>query len=227
MVSIKIKEIPKIDRPRERLISKGSSSLSDEELLAIILKTGTNNVSAKELAGQIINYAGGLSNLNNLSLPELLKIKGIGEAKACDLLAVLELARRINQKRREILKVKLIHPQIVVDYYKHLTDLDQEHFYCLYLNSQKKVIGEKLLFIGTVNYSMVHPRDVFKEAYLLNAVGIICIHNHPGGDVAPSKDDEVITQNLKKVGELLGIEIVDHIIIGGDNYYSFKENDKI
>ncbi len=227
MVSIKIKEIPKIDRPRERLISKGSSSLSDEELLAIILKTGTNNISAKELASQIIKYSGSLKNLNRVTLPELLKIKGIGEAKACDLLAAIELGRRINQKRREILKVKLTHPEVVADYYQHLAHLPQEHFYCLYLNSHKKVIGEKLLFIGTVNYSMVHPRDVFKEAYLLNAVGVICIHNHPGDSISPSKDDEIVTKNLQQAGTLLGIEIVDHIIIGDNKYYSFKENDKI
>ena len=105
--------------------------------------------------------------------------------------------------------------------------LSQEHFYCLYLNSGKKVIKEKLLFIGTVNYSMIHPRDIFKEAYLLNAVSIICIHNHPSGDVTPSVNDINMTVNLKNVGELLGIEIVDHIIIGKNKYYSFLENDKI
>ena len=227
MVSIKIKEIPKIDRPRERLINKGSSSLSDEEVLAIILKTGTNNISAKELAAQIINYCGGFEKLKNITLHELLNIKGIGEAKACLILAAIEFSKRINQKQREIIGLRLLSPDIVFNYYAHLSMLSQEHFYCLYLNSGKKVIKEKLLFIGTVNYSMVHPRDVFKEAYLLNAVGIICIHNHPSGDITPSKSDINLTLNLKKVGELLGIEIIDHIIIGKDNYYSFLENDQI
>lgn len=227
MVSITIKEIPKIDRPRERLMSKGSESLSDAEVLAIILKTGTNNVSVTELANQIINYCGSLENLNDITLHELLKIKGIGEAKACLVLAAIEFSKRISQKQREIIGVKLISPEIVFNYYQSLALLSQEHFYCLYLNSGKKVIKEKLLFIGTVNYSMIHPRDIFKEAYLLNAVSIICIHNHPSGDVTPSVNDINMTVNLKKVGELLGIEIVDHIIIGKNKYYSFLENGKI
>ncbi len=227
MVSIKIKEIPKMDRPRERLINKGSNSLSDEEVLAIILKAGTNNVSAKELAAQIINYCGGLEKLANITFHELLNIKGIGEAKACLVLAAIEFSKRINQKQREIVGVKLTNPEIVFNYFQNLNTLSQEHFYCLYLNSAKKVLKEKLLFVGTVNYSMIHPRDIFKEAFLLNAVSIICIHNHPSGDVTPSKNDINMTENLKQVGELFGIEIVDHIIIGKNKYYSFLENDKI
>lgn len=227
MVSIKIKEIPKIDRPRERLINKGSNSLSDAELLAIILKTGTNNISAKDLAGQIINYCGSLQNLNNISLHELLNIKGIGEAKACLILALTELSKRMNKPQREITGVRLTSPDIIFNYYKNLGFLKQEHFYCLYLNNGKKVIEEKLLFIGTINYSMVHPRDIFKEAYLNGAVSIICIHNHPSGDVTPSKEDINMTLSLKKIGEFLGIEVLDHIIIGKNNYYSFLENDKI
>ncbi len=227
MVSIMIKEIPKIDRPRERLINKGSNSLSDEEILAIILKTGTNNVSAKELASQIIKYCDGLENLNNITFQELLNIKGIGEAKACLLLAVVEFSKRIKQKQREIIGVKLTSPEIVFNYYQNLGLLSQERFYCLYLDSGKKVIQEKLLFMGTVNYSMVHPRDIFKEAYLLNAVAIICLHNHPSGDVTPSSNDITLTENLKKIGDLFGIEIVDHIIVSENNYYSFLENNKI
>lgn len=227
MVNIKIKEIPKIDRPRERLINKGSESLSDEEVLAIILKTGTNNVSAKDLASQILNYCGGLENLNNITFHELTNLKGIGEAKACLILSALEFSKRINQKQREIVGIKLTNPEIVFNYYQKLGLLSQERFYCLYLNSSKKVIKEKLLFMGTVNYSMIHPRDIFKEAYLLNAVSIICIHNHPSGDVTPSEKDINMTVNLKKIGDLFGIEIVDHIIISKNNYYSFLENDKI
>ncbi len=227
MVSIKIKEIPKIDRPRERLISKGSQSLSDEELIAIILSGGTVNMSAKELAGELIKYCGSLDKLNKITYLELLKIKGIGPAKACNILALCELSKRINKTTREILKVKLSNPNIVFEYYKDLKDLPQEHFYCLYLDNKNKVIKEKLLFVGTVNYSMVHPRDVFKEAYLSNAISIICIHNHPSGDVTPSREDEIITSNLKSVGYLLDIKIIDHIIIGNSSYYSFLENGKI
>lgn len=227
MVSIKIKEIPKIDRPRERLISKGSKSLSDEELLAIILAGGIINKSAKELASEVIKYCGSINNLSKVSYLELLKIKGIGPAKACNILSTCELGNRINKKQREIVKVKLNRPDIVFEYYKDLKNLSQEHFYCLYLDSKNKVLKEKLLFVGTVNHSMVHPREVFKEAYLSNAVSIICIHNHPSGDVFPSKEDEMITNNLKEIGKFLDVKIIDHIIIGNDAYYSFLENDKI
>lgn len=226
-MSIKIKEIPKIDRPRERLIAKGSHCLSDEELLAIILAGGTANVSAKELAGEVIKYCGGLDKFGNVSYPELLTIKGIGPAKACNILSLIELSKRLNQKQREITDVKLTSPDIVFNYYKYLKELSQEYFYCLYLDSGKRVLKEKLLSVGTANYSMVHPRDVFKEAYLTNAVSIICLHNHPSGDITPSKDDINMTYNLKQIGKLLGIEIIDHIIIGWDSYYSFLENDKI
>lgn len=227
MVSIKIKEIPKIDRPRERLISKGANSLSDEELLAIILNGGTINISAKELAGEVIKYSGSLGKLVNITFQELLKIKGIGPAKACNILSLIELSKRLNQKQREIINIKLNSPTIVFDYYRYLSNLQQEHFFCLYLDSGKKVLREKLLFVGTVNYSLVHPRDIFKEACLVNAVSIICVHNHPSGDLTPSKDDIKITTNLKQVGELLGIEIIDHIIISYTGYYSFLENSKI
>ncbi len=227
MVNIKIKEIPKLDRPRERLIRKGSNSLSDAEVLAILLKTGTNNVSAMDLAKEIIKCAGGLENLNNITYHELLKIKGIGEAKACLVLALIEFSKRINQKQREIIGERFINPEIVFLYYQNLKNLAQEHFYCLYLDNKKKIIKEKLLFVGTLNYSMVHPRDIFKEAFLLDAVSIICVHNHPSGDTTPSQRDIELTNNLIKISELFGIEFTDHIIIGYNSYYSFLENNKI
>ena len=113
------------------------------------------------------------------------------------------------------------------EYYKIKINSTQEQFYCIYLDASKKVLEEKLLFIGTANYSLVHPRDVFKEAYLLNATGIICVHNHPSGEVRPSREDINLTNRLKDVGMLLGIKLIDHIIIGEDKYYSFLENGKI
>ena len=224
MVNIKIKEIPKLDRPRERLIRKGSNSLSDAEVLAILLKTGTNNISAMDLAKEIIKRAGGLENLNNITYHELLKIKGIGEAKACLVLALIEFSKRINQKQREIIGERFINPEIVFLYYQNLKNLAQEHFYCLYLDNKKKIIKEKLLFVGTLNYSMVHPRDIFKEAFLLDAVSIICVHNHPSGDPTPSQSDYRATDRIYECTQMLGIELLDHIIIGDGIYESVIKN---
>ena len=224
-MKIKIKDIEEEDRPRERLINKGVEVLSNEELLAIIIKTGTKENSAKELSSIIINKLEGIKNLNNINFQQLEKIKGIGKAKACEIIASIELGKRINRTINTLNNVKLNKTSLVFEYYKELfNNKQQEHFYCVYLDNSKKIIKDKLLFIGTINYSTVHPREIFKEAYLLSASSIICIHNHPTGNVLPSKQDLELTKNLIEVGKLLGIQILDHIIIGKNNYYSFLEN---
>ena len=227
MVNIKIKEISENQRPRERLINKGAVSLSDDELLSIILQSGTKNVSAKMLSGYLLKEVGNLKKLKNISYHELINIKGIGKAKACSILASLELSRRINMVQDKIIDRRMTSAINVYEYYKNIVTPFQEHFYCLYLDSSKKVLEEKLLFIGTVNQSMVHPRDVFKEAYLINATAFICVHNHPTGDVSPSKADIEVTIRLANIGMLMGIKLVDHVIIGEDKYYSFLENGKL
>ena len=226
-MNIKIKDLPVNERPRERLINKGVSSLSDEELLAIVLKTGTKDVSAKDLASQILKEVGSLQNLKNITFHELIRIKGIGAAKACLILAIQELNRRMNAKYDKIVDIRITSPDMVYDYYKNIINEQQEYFYCLYLDSNKKVLREKLLFIGTVNQSMVHPRDVFKEAYLVNATALICVHNHPAGNVKPSREDILVTDRLDKIGKIMGIKLVDHVIVSKDEYYSFLENGKI
>jgi len=222
-----IKDLPLNERPRERLINKGVYSLSDSELLAIVLKTGTKDLSVKDLANLILKKYKSISNLKNITYRELINIKGIGEAKACQIISVIEIAKRINIKQDKIIDVKITSPMIVFEYYKNIINSNQECFYCLYLDSGKKVLKEKLLFVGTVNQSMVHPRDVFKEAYIQNATSFICVHNHPNGDVTPSKMDIDTTKRLKEVGMLMGIKLVDHVIISEDKYYSFLENGKI
>lgn len=226
-MNTKIKELPINDRPRERLINKGVQSLSDEELLSIVLKTGTKDVSAKVLAMELLKKIGSIQNLKNVGFHALTQIKGIGTAKACLILAIQELNRRMNIKQDKIVDVKVTTPEIVYDYYKNIVNEYQEYFYCLYLDSNKKVLSEKLLFMGTVNQSMVHPRDVFKEAYLVNATAIICVHNHPTGDVRPSKEDILVTERLNDIGYLMGIKLVDHVIVSKNRYYSFLENGKI
>lgn len=227
MENIKIKELPINDRPRERLINNGVQSLSNEELLAIVLKTGTKDMSAKVLSSMILKYVGDIQNLKNITYHELINIKGVGTAKACMILSFIELSKRINSKMETIKGIKLNCPKLVFDYYQYKINANQEHVYCIYLDASKRVIKDKLLFVGTVNHSLIHPRDIFKEAYLLNASSIICVHNHPSGDVHPSSEDINVTNRLRQIGILMGIKLVDHIIISETKYYSFLENGKI
>lgn len=225
---VKIKEIPLSDRPVERLLSKGSDSLSNEELLAILLRTGTKELSSKELACEILKKINHIKELQHINIEQLLKIKGIGNSKAAILMSAIELSKRMNREIDDIKTKKANHPELLFQYYKNLlSDKTQEYFYAVYLDTNKNIISDKLLFIGTINYSLVHPRDIFKEAYILNASSIILIHNHPTGNVLPSSNDIETTHNLIEVGKLLGIQIVDHIIIGKHKYYSFFENKDI
>ena len=212
-----IKDIPKNDRPIERLINNGEENLTNEELIAILLKTGNKGSSSKNLATILLNEVGGVKNLKN--------IKGIGVVKAATIISCIELSKRMNKKIETLNNLKLTSPDIVFEYFKDkLSDKKQEYFYTLYLDNNKKIISEKLHYIGTINHSLIHPREIYKEAYLCSASSIILIHNHPSGNITPSKEDISITNNLKEIGKLFGIEIVDHIIIGNYNYFSFIEN---
>lgn len=227
-MGVKIKDIPLQDRPCERLIEKGVESLSNEELLAIIFKTGTKGNSAKDLGSELLSKIETLKKLNDINLEFLKNFKGIGVSKACNLLAAIELGKRINTEIDTLKNIKLTSADLVYKYYKDkIGNKKQEYFYAVYLDNGKKIIGDKLLFIGTVNYSLVHPREIFKEAYLLGASAIICVHNHPGGNPLPSKQDYEITNNLIEASKILGIKFLDHIIICKNNYYSFLENNDI
>lgn len=224
-MNVKIKEIPLNERPRERLINQGVEKLNNEELLSILLKTGTKDKSVKVLSDDILKKINNIKDLKNISIETLTSIKGIGEAKACFLLAAIELGKRINNTIDNIKHIKITDAITIFEYYKNiLSDEKQEYFYCIYLDTKNKIIKDKMLFKGTINESLVHPREVFKEAYLLSSSAIICVHNHPTGDITPSKNDILTTKQLKNVGELLGIRVLDHIIIGNNSYYSFLEN---
>ena len=223
-----IKDLPINERPRERLLNLGVDKLSNEELLAIILKTGTKDISVKNLANNILKELDNIKDLKNMNIETLTKIKGIKQAKACEILASIELGKRINQKFENINQIKVMSAESIYYYYKDkLSDKKQECFYCVYLDTKNNIIKDKLLFMGTINESLVHPREVFKEAYLLSASSIICIHNHPSGNVNPSQNDIIITNQLKEVGIILGIKVLDHIIIGEDEYFSFMEKGMI
>lgn len=225
-MKIKMKDIPKNERPVERLLLYGPGSLSNEELLSILIKTGNKENSARELASVILKDVSG--NLSEINYSNLSKIKGIGDSKSAVILAALEFGYRASRKVSSINNIKITDASIVFDYYKSIfTNKKQEYFYCIYLDSSKRVIKEKLLFIGTLDHSLVHPREIFKEACSVSASSIICVHNHPSGNVVPSKNDFDITNKLVDLGCMLGIKVIDHIIIGDNKYYSFLENNDI
>jgi DNA repair protein RadC len=225
MITTMIKDIPLDEKPRERMIKYGVENISNEDLLAITIKSGTKSFSSKHIASLILSQIKDISELKNFNVSRLSNIKGIGFVKAVELLAALELGRRVYYEKKIDSKNKLNNPLSIYEYFKYkINDIKQEHFYCIYLDNKKNLIDYKLLFIGTINISVIHPREIFKEAYLLSAASIICIHNHPSGNALPSEEDKKVTSNLIKIGKLLGIEIVDHIIICENEFYSFFEN---
>lgn len=220
-----IKDIPEKERPRERLLKYGVNNLSNEELLAIILKNGTNGLSAKDLAILILKKVGSLENLKDINLHTLDNIKGLGIVKKIELVVLIELGKRIflnNNKKQE---KQYLNPNYIFNDNKYLFyGLKQEYFYVLYLDTKKNLIERKLLFMGTIDRSLIHPREVFKNAYLCSASCFICMHNHPTGSLIPSKADIEITKTLKEIGRIQGIELVDHLIVSDNNYFSFFEN---
>lgn len=221
----KIKELPINDRPIERLLNCGVENLNNEELISILLKTGNKGENVKELSLKILKEVENINELKDISIQNLIKIKGIGIKKAATLISAIELGSRINKKIDNINSLKITNSKLVYDYFKNIIgEKKQEYFYCLYLDNSKKVIKNKMLFLGTINYSTVHPREIFKEAYIIGATSIICIHNHPSGNITPSNNDIELTDSLIKIGNLLGIKIDDHIIISNNNYFSFFEN---
>ena len=225
---MKIKDIPFNERPREKLIKYGKENLSDSELLAILLKTGTKGESVLELAIRVLKKLGSLDKLKDVSFDNLKTIKGIGDAKAVELLVLSELSKRIYYKNSNVLKEKYTTPESIYEKNKYLFDnLKQEYFYCLYLNSKKELIERKLLFMGTVNKSITHPREIFKEAYKNSASSIVCLHNHPSNDLCPSTADINFTKSLMEIGRIQGIPLIDHIIVGDDSFYSFYEHGNI
>lgn len=226
-MSILIKDLPVLERPRERFLKYGSSNLSNEELLSIVLKNGTKSSSVKELSNNILKELNDITNLKDMTINSLKRIKGIGEVKAITLMASIELGKRVYENKKDKY-IKLDSSNSIYEFIKNdLVYKKQEFFYCLYLDTKKFLIEKKLLFIGTLNNASVHPREIFKYAYLLSSDSIICIHNHPSGDTLPSKEDIVLTNKLVEIGKILGISVIDHIIIGNNNYYSFYDNNDL
>ena len=220
-----IKEIPEVERPRERLMKYGVSNLSNEELLAILIKTGSKGKSSRDLASEVLSKVGDISKLKDINIHTFESIKGLGLVKRIDLVTLAELARRIYLSNNKEAKITYTNPSVIYRDNKYLFEgLKQEHFYVFYLDNKKNLIERKLLFMGTIDRSIIHPREVFKNAYLCNASALICMHNHPSGDVMPSKADIEITKNLREIGHIQGIEVLDHLVVADDSYFSFFEN---
>jgi len=221
-----VKEMPMTERPRERLIESGASSLSNEELLAILLRTGRKDLSVLELAKNVLYHLESLEDLKRITVLELLQINGIKIAKATTVVAAIELGKRLSNLH----KIEKISVKSAFDVYhllyQDLTHLEQEHFICLYLNTKSELIKKETIYIGTINQTLIHPREIFKHAIKLSAAAIIFAHNHPSGDSTPSKADFQATTSLMGSSAIMGIDVIDHIVIGNHEYYSLKDQKK-
>jgi len=218
-----IKQLPPELRPRERLLAGGASALSDAELLGVLFGIGSREKTAVELAGDVISGAGGLHNLFGAPVHELKQVKGIGEAKACILLAALELARRLSVARNPGRPV-ISSPADVDGLLRgRIANLDREHFVVVLLNTKNEVIEAPTISVGTLSSSLVHPREVFKPAIRASAASVVLAHNHPSGRVEPSREDREVTGRVAEAGGIIGIEVLDHVIVG-EGYFSMKEH---
>ena len=223
-----IKEIPLNDRPREKMAANGAAVLTDAELIAILLRTGTAEKSAIDIASEMTADGGLYKRLAGITrLNELTNIKGLGQAKAATVLAALEIGRRIASAK-PIEKIHFSCPQDVADFLMpRLRYAAKEQFVVILLNGKNKVIGTEVVSEGSLSSSIVHPREVFAPAMLHHAAAIMVAHNHPSGDPKPSFEDEEVTRMLSCSGKVLGIPMIDHVIIGDGNYYSFLENEAL
>ena len=222
----KIKELSEEERPYEKCLKHGATHLSDTELLAVLLRTGIKGINSLELAQNILQTTSGESsilNIHQLTLQKLKRMKGIGTVKAIQIICLSELAKRLAKtSAKEGLIFSL--PSTIADYYmEEMRHQKQEEMKLLMLNTKTKLIGEKDISKGTVNASLISPRELFIEALNVGAVSIILLHNHPSGDPTPSESDILLTKRVKDAGDLIGITLLDHIIIGNNCYISFSE----
>ncbi|HVG00559.1 MAG TPA: DNA repair protein RadC [Chloroflexia bacterium] len=218
-----IKELPLDARPREKLKALGAGSLSESELLAIILRVGTQGESVVDLANRLLVTYGGLVGLSRVSFPELCGVHGLGEAKACQLKAALELGRRLllaqPEERLQVRSPADLAPLLMLE----MAPLDQETLRVVLLNTRNQVIKFADVYRGSLNSSLVRVAEVFKEAVRVNAAAIIVAHNHPSGDPTPSPEDRLVTEQIVSAGKLLEIEVLDHLVIGERRYVSMRE----
>lgn len=227
MNHIPIKEIPVEERPYEKIEKRGVENLLDSELLAVLIRSGTAKKSALEISRSILSdpiVNNSLENLHKLRLKDLIKLSGLGKIRAMQILAVIELSKRLA-KAKAAPQLSFSRPATIADYYmEDMRHLSYEKVIVIFLNARGDYIGDAELFKGTATASLASPREVFIEALKHEAVNIVLLHNHPSGDPNPSKEDWTLTDNMSKTGKMLQIPLVDHIIIGNKNYFSFNEN---
>ena len=222
-----IKEIPSEERPRERFLKYSIETIQTHELIAIILRTGSKDESVLELSKRVLYQYSDIKQLSNTTTTELTKIKGIGKVKAIELLAAFELGRRASNEYLSE-NTKLQSPESIYLYLKDQFEMKtQEHFIALYLNTKAELIKKQVLFVGSLNSSLVHPREIFKHAVVNSAASIVIVHNHPSGDPTPSKNDIDVTKIIHQNSLMMDIKLIDHIIIGRNKYFSFKEKNLI
>lgn len=221
MILMKIKDLAKVDRPREKLVKYGAGKLCTTELLAILLRTGTKELNVIQLARKILNTFSG-EKLKHISLKDLQSIHGVGEAKACEIVAMVELGQRLLKEKKHEL---ILSPDQVWHELRDIRDNKKEHLAVFYLDTRNQEIKREIISIGTLNSSLVHPREVFEPAILCSAAQIIIAHNHPSGDCEPSSEDFAVTKRLIEVGKILGIEVLDHVIVSKNEYRSIKLED--
>ena len=216
---VKIKDLPKFARPREKLFEKGPDALKDYELLAILLRTGYHGKSAIEVAKRILKITK-LEKLSKLSTEELSKIKGVGKSRASTIAASIEFSKRIFKVDTD---VTIKSPEDVVKVVSYLKNKKKENLVALYLNAKSQLIKSQIISVGTLNESLVHPREIFAPAIKNHAASIILVHNHPSNSTEPSNEDIEITKNVSEAGKILGIELVDHLIVTSRSFISLKE----
>lgn len=229
MKSFTVKDLPSQERPRERLANLGAENLSLHELLAIILGRGSRGESVMTTVQNIIVKFGSLDGLHEASLEDLQQVRGLGPAKACQLKACLELSKRFNKpiqidkskkKNRRLASAKIVYEELR----KKIGNLKKENFVVVSLDTRNRIIAVDTVFVGTLNSSLIHPREIFETAIRRHAAGIVVAHNHPSGDPEPSDEDIKVTRHLTEAGRMMGIELLDHLVIGRDKFFTFRDN---
>jgi len=215
---MKIKDLQKVDLPREKLAKYGSKKLKDHELLAILLGSGIKGLNVLELSKKILEAIKKIG-IKKITLADLIKIKGLGKAKASQVFAVLELGKRLNTEN----KPEILSPEDVWKLCSDIRESKKEHFVAFYIDTQNHSTERQTISIGTLNSSLVHPREVFEPAVKFSAAYVIVAHNHPSGELKPSDEDREVTKRLKEAGKLLGIDLMDHVILAKNGYLSFQQ----